>query len=296
MANLSTYFSNIATGAVYATTGLTAVNGDAIFADTSGGAFTVTLPLNPDPSNYVSVFDCGDAANNNITVDRNGETIDGVAQDFVLDENHGQVQFIYTGSDWEVVIMTPGSGLTAQQVDAQIDAKTIGVKSQFVPVNEMYDTSINAAGVLAYAGSSGTQGRFYVRPFDTTTQENVLWTWRVPDNYDTTQGLSFQVAWSPSNTDTGSVRWELRVLGLIDGDAIDQAHEATGHFIDDDGIGTADDMQITVESTRDSIGTLNPGDMVSCRLTRRVDVDTYNNDANLIGLTLFWTETAPIED
>lgn len=143
MANLSTYFSDLATGAVYITSARNAINGDGIFADTSGGAFTVTLPASPNAGDNIAVFDLGDASNNNITVARNGETIDGLAEDFTIDENHGNVRFIYTGTTWEVNVFTPGAGLTQAQVDARVDLYQPEIGT-FSPI--LYDDDLDDAG------------------------------------------------------------------------------------------------------------------------------------------------------
>jgi hypothetical protein len=50
------------------TTNYTAVNGDQIIADTSGGAFTITLPLSPSLGDVVIITDGGNFAVTNLTV------------------------------------------------------------------------------------------------------------------------------------------------------------------------------------------------------------------------------------
>ncbi len=82
----------------------TAVAGEIVFCDSSGGAFTVTLPITPSGDDRVTVVDSsGSAGTNNITVARNGETILGAAEDFVLNQNFGKADFSYegVGTDWK---------------------------------------------------------------------------------------------------------------------------------------------------------------------------------------------------
>jgi len=82
----------------------TAVAGEAVFCDSTGGSFTVTLPATPGDADNVVVVDVGGAAGtNNITVARNGSTINGAAADFVIDQNWGGANFAYnnTGTTWE---------------------------------------------------------------------------------------------------------------------------------------------------------------------------------------------------
>jgi len=86
-----------------------AVHNDHIFADSTGGAFTITLPATPSLGDKVRITDHIDAttgggfATNNVTVARNSSTIDSVASDFTLDVDGGDVEFIYNGSTWRVL-------------------------------------------------------------------------------------------------------------------------------------------------------------------------------------------------
>ena len=84
---------------------------EGVLANTSGGAFTVTLPASPSAGAQVIVADSGDAfGTNNLTVARNGETIDGTAADLVLDITGVSVQLVYNGSTWRVYAQVGGKG------------------------------------------------------------------------------------------------------------------------------------------------------------------------------------------
>jgi hypothetical protein len=85
------------------TTTYTAVNGDKIIADTSGGAFTITLPASPATGDNVTFVDGGDWAVNNLTVGRNSQTIEGSATDLILDVGSLiTVTLVFDGTTWEV--------------------------------------------------------------------------------------------------------------------------------------------------------------------------------------------------
>lgn len=84
------------------TTTYTAVSGDRILADTSGGAFTITLPSTPSTGAEVWFADPGSNwASNNLTVGGNGNNVDGAAT-FTADLNEGHFVTIYDGSAWAV--------------------------------------------------------------------------------------------------------------------------------------------------------------------------------------------------
>jgi hypothetical protein len=81
------------------TANYTAADKEGILADTSGGAFTVTLPATPATGAQVIVADpTGDWDTNNLTIDRNGKTISGVAEDLVCDISGASVQLVYDGT------------------------------------------------------------------------------------------------------------------------------------------------------------------------------------------------------
>lgn len=100
------------------TANYTASANEGILADTSGGAFTVTLPATPGTGDVVVVADpTGDWATNNLTVGRNGSTIAGVAQDLVCDIASVAVQLVYDGTTWAVYAQVGGNGGTVVTLD-----------------------------------------------------------------------------------------------------------------------------------------------------------------------------------
>ena len=89
-------------GAVKTTT-YTAVSNDGVLTNTTGGAFTVNLPATPATGTQVFIADAnGTWGTNNLTVGRNGSTIAGSATDLVCDINSVSIQFVYTGTTWDI--------------------------------------------------------------------------------------------------------------------------------------------------------------------------------------------------
>lgn len=79
----------------------TASNGDAILTDTSGGAFTITLPASPTTGNCVRLVDAaGTWDTANLTVGRNGSKINGLSENMILDVGEASVMMVYTGSTY----------------------------------------------------------------------------------------------------------------------------------------------------------------------------------------------------
>lgn len=76
----------------------TAVSGDFILADTSGGSFTLTLPASPATGAAVRLIGNGWDVHN-LTVARNGQTIDGAAENLICDFD-ADLLLIYLNSTW----------------------------------------------------------------------------------------------------------------------------------------------------------------------------------------------------
>jgi hypothetical protein len=100
------------------TANYTTANLEGVLADTSGGAFTVTLPASPSAGDQVVIADAGASfGSNNLTVGRNSSTINGVAENLVLDITGVNVQFVYDGSTWRVYAQVGGNGGSVVTLD-----------------------------------------------------------------------------------------------------------------------------------------------------------------------------------
>ena len=78
------------------TAGFTAVAGNGYFVNTTSGAITVTLPATPTAGDLVGIKDYANTADtNNITIDRNGSNIQGVANNFTISVAGTSITLIY---------------------------------------------------------------------------------------------------------------------------------------------------------------------------------------------------------
>ena len=103
---------------VYKTSTYTATDKQGVLADTTGGSFTVTLPGTPAAGAQVVVADAGGSwQTNNLTIARNGSTIEGVADNLICDISGVSVQLIYSGTTWEVYAQVGGAGGSVVTLD-----------------------------------------------------------------------------------------------------------------------------------------------------------------------------------
>ena len=79
----------------------TAFAGDKIFANTTGGAFTITLPASPSIGDEVRFVDLANHFDtNNLTVGRNSEKIDGATSDLTVATEGAAFALVYSGSTY----------------------------------------------------------------------------------------------------------------------------------------------------------------------------------------------------
>jgi len=76
-----------------------------IFADTSGGSWILTLPNIPVLGDMVEIADLtGDWGNNNLTISRNGNMIQGLAEDMICDIMNCSLKLVYSDvtNGWKI--------------------------------------------------------------------------------------------------------------------------------------------------------------------------------------------------
>jgi hypothetical protein len=136
------------------TANYTTANLEGVLADTSGGAFTITLPASPSVGDQVVIADAGASfGSNNLTVGRNGSTISGTAENLVLDITGVSVQFVYDGSTWEVYAQVGGNGGNAVTLD---DTQTLTNKTISADSNTL--SGIAASSFVLSNGSGNIDG------------------------------------------------------------------------------------------------------------------------------------------
>ena len=85
-----------------------------LLANSAAGTFTITLPASPVLANVVVIADGSGPntgwSNNNVLVNPNGKTIQGIADNLALNISRSSVSLIYDGSTWQVISTTGPKG------------------------------------------------------------------------------------------------------------------------------------------------------------------------------------------
>jgi len=103
----------------------TAKSMESIVADTTAGSFTISLPANPTVASYVRIVDGNDWSTNNLTVSRNGSTIEGISDNFLLDIQGIIVDFIYSDGTWQVYLSSGQQGIQGVQGGGEGDRRRV---------------------------------------------------------------------------------------------------------------------------------------------------------------------------
>ncbi len=148
------------------TANYTAVNGDLLIADTTAGTFTITLPATPSIGNYIRVADGNNWETTNLTIARNGSTIEGSATDLTLDVAGITVDIIYDGTTWEVFANTGPMELPDQTGQSGKYLTTNGTTTSWATISAGLsvsdDTTTNAdyyPAILTAASGTATSAK-----------------------------------------------------------------------------------------------------------------------------------------
>ena len=105
-----------------------------LLANSAAGSFTITLPASPVLANVVVIADGSGPntgwSNNNVLVDPNGKTIQGIADNLALNISRSSVSLIYDGATWQVISTTGPKGVDgAAGANGTIGAAGIGANA-----------------------------------------------------------------------------------------------------------------------------------------------------------------------
>jgi len=170
--------------------------------------------------------------------------------------------------------------------------KIAGKETMWVPSSAMYGASTNGAEG-AQVETTATRPDMKVVDFDPGTAEYAQFSVAMPKSWN--EGtLTYQVYWTPSNTNTGDCIFGLQAVACADNDTIDVAY-GTQIEVTDAGIGTVEDQQITSESGAMTVaGSPAAGELTYFQLLRDAadGSDTFTGDARVLGVKIFYTTDA----
>ena len=194
-----------------------------------------------------------------------------------------------TDSNIDLNVNPLGTGVLKSGAAA---VKIAGTETIFVPAAAMFGTTTNGAEGAAVE-TTATRPELKVLDFDAGTAEYAQFSIAMPKSWNLGT-VTYQVFWSPSNTDTGDAIFGLQGLSCTEGDTADAVF-GTAIEVTDAGIGTVEDVQMSpVSSAMTIAGSPADDDYTFFQLYRdAADVsDDFTGDARVLGIKLFYTTDA----
>ena len=129
--------------------------------------------------------------------------------------------------------------------------KVAGTETIWIPALAMFGTTTNGADAQAVE-TTALRPELKVLDFDASTRENAQFAIAMPKSWNLGT-VTYQVFWSPSNTNTDNCIFGLEGVSTTEGDTADVAF-GTAVEVTDAGIGTVEDVQMTAVSGAVTIG------------------------------------------
>ena len=234
----------------------------------------------------------------------------------ILDTNGNElINLTATGSAVnEITIANAGTGVTGPVISATGETnvginvnpkgsgvfnsggaavKIAGTETIFIPAQAMFGTTTNGADAQQVE-TTATRPDMKVLDFDAGTAEYSQFSIAMPKSWNLGT-VTYQVFWSPGNTNTGNCIFGLQGVSCTEGDTADVAF-GTAIEVTDAGIGTIEDVQMTAVSSAMTIaGSPADDDYTFFQLYRDAadGSDTFTGDARVLGIKLFYTTDAP---
>jgi hypothetical protein len=189
----------------------------------------------------------------------------------------------------DININPKGSGTLKSGTAA---VKIAGTETIFIPAQAMFGTTTNGADAQAVE-TTATRPELKVLDFDASTAEYAQFSIAMPKSWNLGT-VTYQVFWSPSNTDTGDAIFGLQGLSCTEGDTADAVF-GTAIEVTDAGIGTVEDVQMSAVSSAMTIaGSPADDDYTFFQLYRDAadGSDDFTGDARVLGIKLFYTTDA----
>lgn len=171
---------------------------------------------------------------------------------------------------------TVGAGTVTALLLLQVGAAVVS-RVLDIPAFATVSPATNGA---ADGSTTGTNFTYATKDFDQTTEEHIDFQIVIPSTYSG-GNLTWTFYWTAASG-TGTVSWEVNVLGISNDEVLDSALTDVGSATDT-LIATGDVHVVSVEQT----GTLpTASDILAVRISRDVAADTLNADAKLLRVTV----------
>ena len=212
--------------------------------------------------------------------------------DLILNTNNGSSSGTITiadGASGNINIAPNGTG--AVQAGGNL-VKNVGTETIFIPSVAIYSTETAGADAQTVE-TTATRPDLKVLDYDASTIEYGQFAIAMPKSWNLGT-MTYQVFWSPGNTNTGNVLWNLQAVGVADDATADIAFGTAIETTDAGGGAVEDVLVSSVSGAMTVAGTPADDEYTFFQIYRNASdgADTFTGDARLLGIKLFYTSDA----
>ena len=195
-------------------------------------------------------------------------------------------------ADFTKLAAIDASATELNQLDGTV-AKTAGKESIWVPAGAMYPSTTNPCSDLTQVETTALRPDLKVLDFAAAADDFAQFSIAFPKSWNHSVAVTFQVFWTPSNTNTDDCIWSLQGVSVIDNGTIDVAF-GTAVAVTDAGIGAIEDQQVSAESGDLTIASAAADAQTYFQIFRDANAggDTFSGVARLLGVKIFFTTNA----
>jgi len=209
---------------------------------------------------------------------------------------HDMPAIVSVAAEDEIVLVDDPSGAelttkaTMTQVATLLGGTLAGKKSKWIPVSDMVAATTSGP---ASAQIETTTNKINTPVFDFDGAADEFSHFNIVFGEGWNLGtVTFRAVWLSTATDTDTTIWALQGVSITDNVLHDTAYGSVG-IISDAAQGAANEIYVSGESAAVTIaGTPADNDLIEFRLSRDANIDTMTEDSRLIGIKLYYTETA----
>jgi hypothetical protein len=175
-------------------------------------------------------------------------------------------------------------------LDGASTLKQVGKETIYVPAAAMYpNTTAGSSDLTQVELSNGPELKCL--DFDASSDENAQFTVAFPKSWN--EGtVTFQVFFTVTGTNTGTVAWGLSGGSMADNAQINTAFGTNVVATAKAHSGTSNDIDVTAESGAVTIANAAADTLTFFQIMRDVSADNQSGDARLLGIKLFFTTDA----
>ena len=178
------------------------------------------------------------------------------------------------------------------KLDGAGTLKQAGLETIWVPATAMYPATTNGSSALTQVETTALRPDLMVLDFAAAADDFAQFSIGFPKSWN--EGtVTFQVFWTPSNTNTDDCIWSLQGVSVADGATIDVAY-GTAVSVTDAGIGTVEDQQVSPVSGAVTITNAAVDTQTYFQIFRDGNAagDDFSGVARLLGVKIFFTTDA----